>query len=238
MPYTHSTALVKLKKAQAASKQLRLAFLDVDGTLTGRPADQEAVRTLLERQGYIIVFVTHRSSELCLSGTAITNANEFQGLLDPDIIAGKLGNELAIRQQDGRYQNDEAYSMPIPLSPEEWPPHKQEAVDHVFTTLCSYLSVPPQTFYVLLAGDNLPDLPMGLLAAAGSQATFLIPGGAPLGQLLFSSPYQQAYPLKPEKKGFYRFSPTTRTVIAGDEAFPGTLGPTSMLAWLKNKPVL
>lgn len=237
MPYAYSTALAKLKTAQAAGAQLKLAFLDVDGTLTGRPADQEALRATLEKQGYVIIFVTHRSRELCLSDEK-TSDDQFRGLLDPDIIAGKLGNEIVVRQVDGSYKNDENYTKPVPLSPEEWPLHKQAAVDHVFTALCSHLSTPPGVFSVLLAGDTLPDLSMGLLGAADSKAIFLVPGGAPLPELLFSATLAEQYPLQQLKKGIYRFSPTNRTVIIGDEAFPGTLGPTTLLAWLKNQPVL
>lgn len=238
MPYTTSTALTKLHAAHAAGQPLKIAFLDVDGTLTGSPTDQGAVRTLLEQQDYTIVFVTHRSSELCMSRTPGTNAAEFQGLLDPDVIAGKLGNEIVIRQNDGSYKIDKPYTKPLSPSPEEWPVHKQQAADHIFKALYSQLSVAPAQCVVLLAGDNVPDLPMGLLSAAGSSATFLIPGGAPLAEVLFSPEFTARYPLQPLEKGVYRFSPTTRTVIVGDEAFPGTTGPTTLQVWLKTPPVL
>lgn len=238
MPYQQAAALTKLKAAQTSGRPLKLAFLDIDGTVTGAPNDQVAVRTLLENSGYVIVFVTHRSSELCLSQTALTSADEFKGLLDPDIIAGKLGNEIVVRQIDGRYKTDASYTKPVSSSPEEWPPHKQEAVDHIVAALCSQLSISPADFLILLVGDNLPDLPMGLLSAAGSRATFIIPGGALLRKLLFSEPYLSQYPLTPEENGFYHFSPTNRGVVVGDEAFPGTTGPTTLLAWLKNQPVL
>lgn len=238
MPYTNCAIVASLKKYQVAHQPLKLAFLDVDGTLTGTPEEQVAVRALLEQQGYHLVFVTHRSSELCMSRTPGTNADEFQGLLDPAVIAGKLGNEIVVRQNDGTYRVDEAYAKPVGSVPNDWPAHKQEAVDRIFGTLCSWLSADPKKFQVLLAGDSLPDLLMGLFSAAGTTATFVVPGGASLTGLLFSPEFATRYPLQLTGKGVYHFSPTTRTVIIGDEALPGTTGPTTLQACLKTLLVL
>lgn len=233
MPYSNSAAQTKL----AAGQPLRLAFLDIDGTLTGAPADQARLRTRLEQQTYVITFVTHRAAELCQSSPA-TDTTEFLGLLDPDIIAGKLGNEIMVRQTTGRYQPDRSYNQPLSGLPETWPARKQTAVDHIFQKLRSNLSLPANAFSVLLAGNTLPDLSMGFFGAAGSISTFLIPGGAPLAGLLLSPDLAKQYPLQPISKGTYRFLPTNRTVIVGDEAFPDTIGPTTLEIWLKNQPVL
>lgn len=124
--------------------------------------------------------------------------------------------------------------------------HKMAAVDYVMQVLTDALALPARQIEVLLAGDGPSDLRMGFYGAAASKATFLIPGGARLARYLirrdmsfidpeFSAVPNQLVP-RTNQRGYYHFAPTDRTVILGDEAFPGTNGPETLLAWLDAAP--
>jgi hydroxymethylpyrimidine pyrophosphatase-like HAD family hydrolase len=140
-PYSHSSALAKIKHSLATDQAPRLAFLDIDDTLTGPPAEQKQLRQLLEAQSYVITFVTSRPLEMCLSWAAQTQSEpaiknrppakfklkptdqfhqlhdpaslaSLSGLIDPDFIAGATGTEIALRDESGRYHLDTTYQPP------------------------------------------------------------------------------------------------------------------------------
>lgn len=66
-PYNNSKALQNLEAQRQNNLPLRMAFLDIDSTLTGDPAKQTAVRTELEKQGYTVAFVSSRVYEMMMS---------------------------------------------------------------------------------------------------------------------------------------------------------------------------
>lgn len=320
--WTNSLALKKLRGYQAKVKPFRLAFLDIDDTLAGDPADQQKVRAALEEHSYVTACVTNRDLELNLSLTAFQQStpaiskrdygdidrstlSSFAGLLDADIIASSLGEEIAVKQVSGGFLLDDHYQPIIARNHAAWhafiaeliqwagqvtgqqvahprptrhlrvqitfdtltakkifeqtvehlratvagdsafakaladltltdesdpdtdPPYfslliapasvsKKNAVEHIVSTLAASIKAPRSQFEVLIAGDGPSDLPMGLHGAAGTKATFLIPGGGRLAR----------EPLPAHD----------RAVVIGDQAFPGTAGPATILAWLTNNP--
>lgn len=137
--YKASTALNKLTLSQEATKPLRLAFLDLDGTWAGRPADQQAVRDVLESRGYVICPTTSRTAEMCMSKserkkTALFTSSrplvdtpdapedmpEFRGLLDCDMLIAASGTRLLLKQRPGGYRPDETFERRLPASPAAW----------------------------------------------------------------------------------------------------------------------
>jgi hypothetical protein len=85
---------------------------------------------------------------------------------------------------------------------------------------------------------------MGLQSAAQSPTTFLLVGGSPLSKYLtddsktFANENLQEIKRNviPTKiKGFYQYNTANqlpKIVIIGDQAFPGTKGPETILAYL------
>lgn len=137
-PYEHSQIIRKINEAISNHKRIKVTFIDIDSTITGEPSTQAAVRQLLEDHGYIVVFVTARTSEMCMSlaernksSAAVqkrpvpklkknTETDKWEaedpaaqphmkGLIDPDIIAATNGTELLIKQSQGGYEIDVDY---------------------------------------------------------------------------------------------------------------------------------
>jgi hydroxymethylpyrimidine pyrophosphatase-like HAD family hydrolase len=335
--WTNSVALEKLQQAAQAGRPLRLAFLDIDGTWTGNPSDQQALRHTLEALGYVIIPTTNRDLELNVSfdafkrsGPAIAGREygdvdratvlAFSGLLDADIIASTLGEEIALKQRSGGYLLDEDHQQSVSQDMPDWSafvaellahvkevsghtlgtmlpsPHlriqvtfdtleekklfqatiqkireapaadsefgrrlaitsltdesdpyieppffslyitpaavsKKNAVEHIVTTVAQLVAAPRERFEVLLAGDGPADAEMGFHGALGTQATFVIPGEARLTKFISA---KAADYLGEISGGLTEelYSLTDRTIIMGDEAFPSTVGPTTLLAWL------
>src|SRR5688500_8743472 len=128
--WTNSVALEKLHRQQAANQPLRLAFSDIDDTWTGHPPDQVALRKALEEHQYVTICVTNRDLQLTLSKSAAEQSPPniaqrnfgdtdrstiagFAGILDLDIIACSLGEEIAIKQSNGTYQLDKDHEQNI-----------------------------------------------------------------------------------------------------------------------------
>jgi hypothetical protein len=131
-----------IKKIQKTKK---IAFLDIDLTLTGLPDIQEKTRELLEKKGYSLVYVTSRPYELVLSDYAIKKSSTltrpfaktefhkngkrfhtdlntigaFQGLLNPDIVASTTGLELFVKQSNDEYLKDELFNV-FPFTSKAW----------------------------------------------------------------------------------------------------------------------
>ena len=102
--------------------------------------------------------------------------------------------------------------------------NKQTVVDHL-------IAQHPTPEKVLMIGDSQTDQLMGLHAGNGCPSTFLIVGGARLVQLLPSTIKRQ---FKPQSQtGWYRYH--DRVVIIGDQAFPGTIGPETILTYLRTQ---
>ena len=117
---------------------------------------------------------------------------------------------------------------------------KADGVDYVMTKLLNELKVLPEAFFVLLAGDTAVEIPLGFLSAPGTNATFIIPGGAPLYQELRAGifPGLSHEMTKTQNgdtlpAGVYWLPKAARRIVLGDEAFPGTEGPETLIAWLR-----
>lgn len=137
--YEHSILAEKVKKNP------KIAFLDIDLTLTGKPSTQRQIREILEKNNFSIVFVTSRPYELLLSDRALAKSrhlsrppskmgvdkdqtyyhidlseiDSFAGLLDPDALADTTGSRIYLRQISGEYLRDKDYEV-IDLSPDAW----------------------------------------------------------------------------------------------------------------------
>lgn len=60
-PYKESSLVAKIRDSK------RIAFLDIDSTLTGNPDASVNLRKTLEQKGYAVVFVTSRTEEMVMS---------------------------------------------------------------------------------------------------------------------------------------------------------------------------
>lgn len=125
-PYINSTLVSRLKERQKEGLPLRIAFLDIDSTLTGNPKEARKVRKLLEEKGYAVVFVTSRTEEMVMSKAEFQASEDiktqrsaphlawrngkrvvgyadevegFEGLYDGDVIAGTTGSEIYILEK-------------------------------------------------------------------------------------------------------------------------------------------
>lgn len=300
--YLQSTLLSKLKRREKLHKPLRIAFLDIDSTMTGSIKSTNATRRKLEKLGYIIVYVTARTEEMIMTSVSYTASRKLgftrpvpklarladryiytpveliepMGLLDPDVIAGSSGTQLYIKQKTGGYISDEGFYSNLKVtknwrkdvknliekynSPSKkayfalyetpknyikgltnvYPPKyritvlfqsakiknefrsfikntlkseniftnirltddsepardlhqihitpkdgsKTKAVDHIINQICTLLTIERSKLHVLIAGDGHADFDMGMRAARGTCATFLLPGGSRLMPLL------------------------------------------------------
>lgn len=116
---------------------------------------------------------------------------------------------------------------------------KEDAVNHLVQMVTQLTPVPPQNLHVFFAGDSVADQLMGFSSAPGTQATFLIPGGAYLADELGSKKFAGLKTQMTKTRngatlpaGIYWFPKTSRYIVIGDEAFPGTVGPETLIAYL------
>lgn len=126
-------------------KYKKIAFLDIDLSLTGEPEVQSNIRTSLEDQNFAIVFVTSRPCELLLSNQSLNNSpaicrpqtktmvsedgkryhidlaenQDFKGLIDPDAIAGTTGMHIYVKSKKNNYLQDQSY-YPLDINPSNW----------------------------------------------------------------------------------------------------------------------
>lgn len=147
-PYSYSLLRKKLLQQKTLGQKLRIAFLDLDSTMTGDPALTNKTRAILEKAGYAVVFVTTRTEELVMAKTAYDISvqsygfdrphphigisdnkkrtylapedQEPWGLLNPDVIAGSTGTQILIRQLDGGYMVDKAYEQTFDQTSRAW----------------------------------------------------------------------------------------------------------------------
>lgn len=145
-PYLESIVLQKLLSRIQKRLAPRIAFLDIDATLTGDPKDTDATRLLLEKHGFCVVFVTARTEEMIMSEPVYQKSHalgfkrpqphllyrsgkytyippekiEPEGILNPDIIAGSSGTQILVRQQSGAYLIDHERNSEMVERPEIW----------------------------------------------------------------------------------------------------------------------
>lgn len=149
-PYKNSVAFKKLSRRNQQGLPPRIAFLDIDATLSGNPEAAQKVRGYLDKLGFVTVFVTSRTEEMTMSrkahelsarqynferpgpklkkdpktGKQLTafpdELGENAGLYDPDIIAGTTGSCILLRQQDGGYISDSSFEKRIQRESQSW----------------------------------------------------------------------------------------------------------------------
>ncbi len=155
--YTNSTIWQKL------DNEPRIAFLDIDLTITGSPETQQNIRSLFEQNGYSIVFVTSRPYELLLSDASLAHSprlsrppskialdknntyyhvdlartESFAGLLDPDALADTTGARIYLRQQTGEYRRDRDYDV-MDLSASQWREQVLDLLKIISNTLSNF----------------------------------------------------------------------------------------------------
>ncbi|CAN5189014.1 hypothetical protein BH09PAT2_BH09PAT2_05310 [soil metagenome] len=141
----------------------KLAFLDIDLTLTGKSKTQKQIRELLEDHGFGIIFVTSRPYELLLSDATLAKSKSlsrppskmgitedktyyhidlseiesFAGLLDPDALADTTGSRIYLRQSTGEYLRDRDYDV-TDLSADEWRSHVLDLLTTIQTSLAHF----------------------------------------------------------------------------------------------------
>lgn len=120
---------------------------------------------------------------------------------------------------------------------------KKTALERIINSLAKRLEIKNNRFEILIAGDSYPDLEMGLFAALNIKGTFLVVGGSPLSRSLIEDindfAGENITPIKQNlsgRNGIYKFKLSDmvyRRVVIGDELFPGTKGPETILAYLE-----
>src|SRR6266480_4472537 len=131
-------------------------------------------------------------------------------------------------------------------------PHKTSkrfAVEHVVDHIIKQTHIQKSELHVLLAGDSFPDLTMLLYGAIGTKATAIAVGGSRLTQVLTHESnhmyagenmflHKKKLKIQKGKTGHYNFTTIIeketihiRNIIFGDQAFPKTKGPETILAY-------
>lgn len=357
-PYSGSEIVQKLKENLKKGISPRIAFLDIDSTLTGSTVSTNEVRKKLEDLGYAIVFITARTEEMIMSqyqfqvskalgfaraephlGKTTDNKKfylppekvEPEGLIDPDIIAGSSGTKILVKQANDGYLTDSSYEKNYQQGSSEWrketiavieklqigkpaeienpqnyrnaitdvtPPDfriqidfkglaekqkffenlsalqkkqiqnmrfidnsneqrdkysifiipnkadKARAAEHIVNNICQELNLPRKDLEILIAGDSLADLPMGLYSGLDTQAKFILVGGSRITQALTDNQITEYAGEKLLKfkshlsgsQGNLEFKIPifgNRKVIIGDQVFPNTKGPETILKLLE-----
>lgn len=119
---------------------------------------------------------------------------------------------------------------------------KRGIIDRVIGQLALAANVELSRIYILFAGDAPPDLDM-LRAVPEARATFILVGGSRLYPFIADPECVDfaGMPIGDITKnlrrtgdvGVYTFN--TRTVIIGDEAYPGLKGPATIAAYLETR---
>lgn len=140
--------------------------------------------------------------------------------------------------------NPEKGRYTVYLLPLEAP--KEKGLEY-FLSNCAFVSeVPLSEVSLLLTGDTLTDFKSGCIAGAQTQGTFILVGGSRLAPL-FDGSYPESFAgvdiqwlwnslHETERPGFFVFNNGNnppRIIIVGDMAYPGTIGPETILAYMK-----
>lgn len=143
--YNNSQVIKKLIASNSTKKPLKIAFVDIDATLTGQPTVTKKARETLEALGYALVFVTARTEEMVMSRQQYEKSRKLGftrprprlslhkgkrtyidpkfvdcNLVDPDIIIGSTGTEILVRQSDGGYKRDTSFTQQFHSESSVW----------------------------------------------------------------------------------------------------------------------
>ncbi len=152
-PYRKSTLVEKVRQSK------RIAFLDVDSTLTVNPDIAHRIRERLEEQGCAVVFVTSRTEEMQMSEEDLRATDpqelkrppphlrktaegsyeyadpktlpEHSPFVEGDAIAGTTGTRLFIKQESGGYKLDTEFEESMVQESATWRDGVFELLEYV-----------------------------------------------------------------------------------------------------------
>ncbi len=145
----------------------------------------------------------------------------FKNLKDKEFIYKKLQSsqkDFSLNLNDDSDPRNNKYSLYI--TPKGFT--KGKAVNHVVERLCQTFNLKREFMRLIFAGDALADLDMGYLQKDHADSTLLIVGGSRLTRDQIKSFTSKISGIPPKK------------IIIGDEQFPGTIGPQTLLAFFEN----
>ncbi len=151
--YTNSLLLKKLATRIKIEKPLKIAFLDIDSTLTGDEKIIEQTRTRFKKMDYQLTFVTARTEEMVMSKKEYEKSlqlgflrpkpfiekkdNKYtykdpakinQNLVNPDIIIGSTGTQILVKQENGGYMLDRSFEKKFGISSIVWRKKTREII--------------------------------------------------------------------------------------------------------------
>lgn len=124
---------------------------------------------------------------------------------------------------------------------------KQRSVEAIVRNITEATNLPREELELLIVGDGFPDLAMGLYGGLNTKATFLVVGGSRLTPALTEPDISEfagegfrsiKNRMIAQGEGFYSFKPPLyqkRQIIIGDQAFPGTKAPKTIIAYLDSQ---
>jgi hydroxymethylpyrimidine pyrophosphatase-like HAD family hydrolase len=95
----------------------------------------------------------------------------------PDELREHAANVSVINDSYPKAQHFKVYIVPAKTN-------KLHAVNHLLKSLSTALDVSLENFEIILAGDSLPDLAMGIHAGRSTKATFILSGGSRLSDVI------------------------------------------------------
>jgi hypothetical protein len=145
-PYENSTAVQILKERKQNQQPLRVAFFDIDSTITGDTESTNEVRKQLESLGYVVCMVTSRTEEMVITENKREQSPtiarpkphlgkddsqnriyvdpgtiEPAGVLNAHIVAGSTGSGgQLIEQIDGSYIRDSRFEAKMKAESDAW----------------------------------------------------------------------------------------------------------------------
>lgn len=124
---------------------------------------------------------------------------------------------------------------------------KQRSVEEIVKVVTEESNILREELELLIAGDGFPDLAMGLYGGLNTKATFLVVGGSRLSPALTESDINEfageeltsiKNRMVAQGEGVYSFKPPLhqeRQIIIGDQAFPNTKAPETIIAYLDSQ---
>jgi hydroxymethylpyrimidine pyrophosphatase-like HAD family hydrolase len=168
-PFGLSTAAKKLRERKK-NLPLRIAFFDIDSTITGDPNKVNTIRDELEKKGFVVCYVTSRTEEMIMSDEQRKRSSSFnrqpaklgknpetkkreivdpqsvepEGIIDPDIIAGSTGTSIWIKQETGGYLKDAQFETRLKTESQAWRDWVMKLRDYINQTrgvICEALPI-------------------------------------------------------------------------------------------------
>jgi len=182
--YRDSYAATKLLERKNANQPLKMAFFDIDSTVTGNANATSEIRKHLEESGYVVCFITSRTEEMIMTDTkrsesptlnrpdphlgvdefgkrfqADPEVVESNGLLNADIIAGTTGSSgPMVKQIDGSYVRDPQFEVKAKAESDVWRKGAKQLIDFVnkCEPLCQIAPIDDANNYLVNETDIFP----------------------------------------------------------------------------------